>query len=332
VGFLDKWITLVMSCVSTVSYSILFYGSPSRQFFPTREIRQGDPLSPYLFLLVVEGLSSLVSRVVEDGRISGVHTSAKGLKLSHLFFVDDSLLFCQENFQKWSNLMQVMLVYEQASGQKLNSGKTSIYFRKNTRGAFKNFITNSTGISSIRGFKKYLGLPTMVGHSKTTTFAGILGRVQKKLDGLKERFLSQAGKEVLIKAVVQAIPTKTKILCKRLNSLISKFWWGHKHNTTKAAWLRWDYMGKPNSSGGMGFRDLEVFNLALLAKQGWRLVQQPDSLVARVLQDKYFRGSDFMHVTKGRNISYAWRSIINAQEVLDRGLVWRVGDRTQIRV
>jgi len=95
---------------------------------------------------------------------------------------------------------------------------------------------------------------------------------------------------------------------------------------------RWDYMGKPKSSGGMGFRDLEVLNLALLAKQGWRLVQQPNSLVARILKDKYFKGSDFMHAKKGRNISFAWRSILNAREVLERGLVWRVGDGTQIWV
>jgi hypothetical protein len=105
---------------------------------------------------------------------------------------------------------------------------------------------------------------------------------------------------------VQAIPTYSmgvfllpKTLCKRINSLISKFWWGHQHNTTKAAWMRWDSMGKPKSSNGMGFRDLEVFNLALLAKQGWGLVQQPKSMVATILRDKYYRGGEFMHASLG---------------------------------
>lgn len=77
---------------------------------------------------------------------------------------------------------------------------------KNTGGAFKEYISSLVGISATRGYEKYLGLLAMVGRSKNPTFAGILGRVQKKLDGWKERFLSQAGKEVLIKAVVQAIP------------------------------------------------------------------------------------------------------------------------------
>jgi hypothetical protein len=137
-------------------------------------------------------------------------------------------------------------------------------------------------------------LPTLVGRSKNSAFAGIVGRVQKKLDDWNERFLSQAGKGVLSKAVVQAIPTYTmgvfqlpKTLCKRLNSLISRFWWGHKHNDARATWMKWDGLGKPKSPGGMGFRDLEIFNLAFLAKQGWWLVQQPNSLIARILKAKY---------------------------------------------
>jgi hypothetical protein len=202
--------------------------------------------------------------------------------------------------------------------------KNSIYFNKNTGEAFKTSISSSARISSDGGFEKYLGLPVIVGQSKIATFADIIGRVEKKLDGWNERFLSQAGKEILIKAIVQAIPTYTmgvfqllKALCKRLNSLISRFWWGNNQGTAKKAWLWWEDMRKSKASGGMGFRDLEVFNLALLAKQGWRLIQQPESLVAQIMRDKYYRGCDFMDASKGKNISYAWRSILNAQEVLD---------------
>ncbi|XP_062151894.1 uncharacterized mitochondrial protein AtMg00310-like [Alnus glutinosa] len=121
-----------------------------------------------------------------------------------------------------------------------------------------------------------------------------------------------------------------KTLCKRINSLISKFWWGHQHNITKAAWMRWDSMGKSKSSNGMGFRDLEVFNLALLAKQGWGLVQQPKSMVATILRDKYYRGGEFMHASLGRNPSYAWKSSFKAREVLERDLVWRVGNGNKL--
>jgi hypothetical protein len=97
--------------------------------------------------------------------------------------------------------------------------------------------------------------------------------VRKKLDGWKEKLLSQVGKEVLLKAVVQAIPTYSmsvfklpKTLCKQINSLMSKFWW-HKNNPSKGVpWMSWSRMGMAKQHGGLGFRDLEVFNLALLAK------------------------------------------------------------------
>jgi len=150
-----------------------------------------------------------------------------------LFFADDSLLFCRANFTEWGRLLGILSWYEKASGQKLNAAKTSIFFSKNTGAEFKDFLRSSAGISTTSSYDKYLGLPALVGRSKNKTFAVIEGRVRKKMDGWKEKFLSQAGKEILIKAVVQAIPTYSmsvfqlpKKLCNSLNSLVSRFWWG----------------------------------------------------------------------------------------------------------
>lgn len=123
-----------------------------------------------------------------------------------------------------------------------------------------------------------------------------------------------------------------KSLCKKLNSLIRRFWWGHQYNTSRCAWQSWDKLGVSKFHGGMGFRDLEVFNNALFAKQGWRLIQFLDSLVATILREKYFRGSNFLSARFGHNPSYAWRSIVNAREVLDKGLFWRVGNGKSIRI
>jgi hypothetical protein len=132
---------------------------------------------------------------------------------------------------------------------------------------------------------------------------------------------------VLIKAVIQAIPTYSmgvfqlpKSLCQRLNSVIERSWWWQHLHQRKIVWVKWDNLGTSKHLGGMGFRDLEVFNLAFLAKQGWRLVQHPDSLVARVLQDKYFRGDFFLAPLLGRRPSFAWRSILNARPLLQKGI------------
>jgi uncharacterized Zn-binding protein involved in type VI secretion len=129
-GFAEQWIKLVMQCVTTVTYSILVNGIPTETITPSRGIRQGDPLSPYLFLLCAECLSSLIANAETDGRISGVPVAVNGFRLSHLFFADDSLLFCRANFPEWTTMLSLIQRYELASGQKLNHAKTSIFFQQ----------------------------------------------------------------------------------------------------------------------------------------------------------------------------------------------------------
>jgi hypothetical protein len=127
-GFDEAWISLIMTCVCSVSYSVLINGRPAGLITPSRGLRQGDSLSPYLFLLCVEGLSSLLQKAEREGSISGVPVSVKGYKLSHLFFADDSLLFYMANSIKWGRIHQLLRLYESASSQKLYTEKTSIFF------------------------------------------------------------------------------------------------------------------------------------------------------------------------------------------------------------
>ena len=151
--------------------------------------------------------------------------------------------------------------------------------------------------------------------------------------------MSPAGREILIKAVAQATPTYTmncfKIpdsLCSELNSLVCNFWWGQRDKEKKLAWIAWEKMCKPKADGGMGFKDLKAFNLALLAKQGWRLMQNPDSLTHRVLKVKYFLESNFMEAQVGKKPSYTWRSLMEAKNVLERGLRWSIGNGQRVRI
>lgn len=172
-----------------------------------------------------------------------------------------------------------------------------------------------------------------MGKNKQNAFRQLKEKVANKLLGWKENFLSIAGKEILIKAVVQAIPTHAiscfllpKSLCDDLNSMVSKFWWGQKNDERKMAWMKWDKLCTPKASGGMGFRDLTAFNLALLAKQGWQLQQNSNSLFYRVFKSKYFIDTSFVNAQKGRNPSYVWRSILAAQAIIRQGMHWQVGN------
>ena len=125
----------------------------------------------------------------------------------------------------------------------------------------------------IRQHEKYLGLPSLVGRSKRNSFNDIKEKLRKKLARWKEKLLSKAGKEVVIKVVAQAIPTYTmscfKIpdsLCDKMTSMIQNFWWGRKRDERKMAWLSWEKLCEPKKVGGIGFQELKQFNLALLAK------------------------------------------------------------------
>jgi hypothetical protein len=98
--------------------------------------------------------------------------------------------------------------------------------------------------------------------------------------------------------------------------LMSKFWWGHMENTDRMAWMSWKGLGRSKNSSGLGYRDLDNFNIALLAKQGWRLIQKPDSLAARVLKEKYFPKKSFLEASLGHKPSYVWRRIWMAKLLL----------------
>ncbi|KAF5482243.1 hypothetical protein F2P56_002830 [Juglans regia] len=226
-----------------------------------------------------------------------------------------------------------------ASGQCLNKQKTSIMFSSNGRNEDWDRIVEELGGRVQNNYERYLGLPTLVGRSKYNTFRGIKDRIWLKINNWKNYFLSPAGKEVLLKAVVQAIPSYhmnvfalPKKLCKEIDVLMSKFWWGYKDNDKKINWMKWSRMGESKFYGGLGFRELESFNKALLAKQCWRALINPNSLAARVLKDKYHKHASVLEAKLGTNPSLIWRSLWASLELLRDGLVSRVGNGKRIRV
>lgn len=141
---------------------------------------------------------------------------------------------------------------------------------------------------------KYLGMRTDVGQSRGT-FKYISDRIWDKVKEWMGKLLSAGGKDVLIKSVAQAIPVYStscfklpRGLCKHINSIINFFWWGCKQGGRKPAWVSWEVMIRPKYLGSLGFRDLELFNLALLAWQAWRLLQEPSSPSARIIKASYY--------------------------------------------
>lgn len=170
-------------------------------------------------------------------------------------------------------------------------------------------------------------------------FAWVLARVEKKLEGWKEKLISKAGKAILIKTVVQALPQYAMSLfkipisiCRALEQRISNFWW--KQNSAKKGvhWKNWDLLKTRKDCGGLGFRDLVTFNKSLLGKQTWRLIQAPEALWSRILRTLYFPRDTFWNAHKGHRPSWGWQSLLIGREVIEPAIKWEVRGGEEIRI
>lgn len=144
---------------------------------------------------------------------------------------------------------------------------------------------------------------------------------------------------VLLKAVLEAMPTYAmtcfklpKSLCKQIQSVLTRFWWDVKPELRKMAWVSWDKLTLPKRSGGLGFKEIETFNDALLAKITWRLLKHPDSLLGQTLLNKYCMDADILNCTIAKSSYHGWRGIMAGREVLRQGLGWIVGNGDSIKV
>ena len=227
-----------MTCVTTTSFSILLNGKPYGNVTPSKGIRQGEPLSPYIFLLCVEGFTSLFAKAKNDGKIHGASICRGAPKVSYLLFADDSLLFCRATQNEVEVVSEVLQTSANASGQCINLEKSSVFFSSNTSASQKQGILRILGVQEVNRFESYLRLPTFVGRTKYHMFSYLKDRIWKKLQGWRGKLLSKASKEILIKAVAQSIPTYTMSvsqiplkLCDELDAICAKFGgdkWGMK--------------------------------------------------------------------------------------------------------
>ncbi|KAL0322804.1 UNVERIFIED_CONTAM: putative mitochondrial protein [Sesamum angustifolium] len=199
----------------------------------------------------------------------------------------------------------VLETYRRASGQEINFSKSSVAFSRNTNKELCLFVVSDLTIRRENKMELYLGLPSRIARSKRDLFSTLQDRIWHRVIGWNEKFLSQAGKEVLIKSVLQAIPSyamgcfKLPIsLLQEIQSMIARFWWNNR-GVNKTHWISWNRLCASKLEGGLGFRQLHNFNLAVLAKQFWRIMQHPESLLSRVLKARYFPTGNIFSASLG---------------------------------
>lgn len=165
-------------------------------------------------------------------------------------------------------------------------------------------------------FDRYLGLPARIGTTKVEVFSFLKDRLWARVQGWNEKNLSMAGRKVLIKSVLQAIPTYVMSCFKlpdsileEVEKIIRRFWWGSK-NSKGISWISWGCLCRTKQQGGMGFRYMECFNLAWLTKQAWRIMTRPELIICQIIKDRYYPGASFSCAEIGDRPSLTWRSIL----------------------
>ena len=306
---------------------------------PPRGLRQGDPISPYLFILCTEVLSGLCKNAQSQGKLRGLQVSQKSPYVNHLLFADDTMLFCKTNVRNCRELSSILRRYEQSSGQSINLDKSTVTFSGKTPDSVKDRVKNVLGILKEGGMGKYLGLPESFGRSKRDVFTGVVDKIRQRAHSWTTKFLSGAGKHVMLQSVLTALLTfsmssfKIPIsLCRRIQSILTRFWWDSAPDKRKISWVAWSIMAQPKCRGGLGFKNIEEYNDSLLGKLSWRILSNPNSLLSRILKGKYFPDCDFMESRDKTGSSHGWTGIMAGKAVLEKGLGFLVGEGKNIRV
>ncbi|KAG7544019.1 Ribonuclease H domain [Arabidopsis thaliana x Arabidopsis arenosa] len=340
-GLPDTWVRWILKCVTGPSMNLLLNGEITEAFKPARGLRQGDPLSPYLFVLCMERLCHQIERSIESKEWKPISISQGGPKLSHICFADDLILFAEASVTQIRVIRKVLEKFCEASGQKVSLEKSKIFFSKNVHRDLEKLISEESGIQSTRDLGKYLGMPVLQKRINKETFGGVLERVTSRLSGWKSRTLSLAGRLTLTKAVISSIPVHSmstislpKSTLDSLDRISRSFLWGSSPEKRKQHLISWKKVCRPKKDGGLGIRLARDMNKALLAKIGWRLLHDDSSLWVRVLRSKYKvrEVQNFAWGAVKSNWSSTWKSVaVGMREVVQPGLSWVIGDGQCIR-
>jgi hypothetical protein len=205
-GFGLVFVNWIMACLSSVSFSILLNGSATKFFLAERGLRQGCPLSPLLFLLVAEGLSRFISGANLGGRFAGIKIT-NGLIITHLLFVDDILIFCDGSTRDADTLSEGLTLFRTATGMRINAQKSSILFSQTAEEHTQYYLDLLPFQTlNLEEGLKYLGFHLKPNDYRKTDWYWLLEKLEKRLKTWSNKWLSRAGRLVLIKSVLEAIP------------------------------------------------------------------------------------------------------------------------------
>lgn len=232
-------------------------GISTDSFLPSRGIRQGDPLSPYIFIICMEVLSLMIHKATVSSAWNPFWLGRKKVSISHLLFADDILLFGEVNHGKISSLKSILDSFCFMSGQTVSIDKSRVLFSKNTSIDDGSMFCNSMLIKEAPDLNPYLGFPISGSRPTKSSVKFIMDKILGKLASWKTKFLSKAGRLCLISSVLNTMPNYymqclllPESILKSINSSFARFLWGKDGDQRGIHLLKWDTISSPKEEGG----------------------------------------------------------------------------------
>ncbi|XP_071689129.1 uncharacterized protein [Rutidosis leptorrhynchoides] len=316
-GFGRRWILWIKGCLNSTFASVLVNGSPTEEFKIGRGLRQGDPLSPLLFIICMEGLHVAMLDAIDHGLYKGLRVGnvASSCLMSHSFFADDALFIGEWSDINIRNLIDILKCFYLVSGLQINVHKSNI-LGIGVPSSELNRVANAFGCKPASFPFSYLGIPIGANMRLLENWKPIVDKVDKRLRTWKVKLLSFGGRLTLIKSVLGGLGTYffsiykvPKGILKHLESLRANFLWGSSNEDRKIHWINWDTILKRKEKGGLGVVSFDSLNKALLYKWRWRYLTCLDWPWVRVVKVIHGDQPDGLNPCVHRLTNGAWANI-----------------------
>ncbi|GLT27312.1 hypothetical protein SLA2020_023190 [Shorea laevis] len=333
-NFHPRFVHWILVCLSTARFSIIINGQPKGYFVGKRGLRQGDPISPYLFVLAMEYLTRKLQELEIDAHF-GFHAKCKTMKLTHLIFADDIMLFCKADEESPALMMDKFDEFSRVSGLEINKQKSQIFFG-GVRETIRHHILQRIGVSEGQLPVTYLGLPLVTTKLSPVTCQPVVEKVQQRICSWATKLLSYAGRIQLVNSVLfhlqvywcGALLLPKKVL-KNIDSACRNFIWSGKWNQSAMALVAWDDMCTPRCEGGLGIKQLDIWNRAALSKLVWLICNNHDNIWVHWAKQVLLKGKNFWEVEIPTNCAWTWRQILKLRPMLKKFIWVQVGDGRQ---
>ncbi|WKA00162.1 hypothetical protein VitviT2T_018548 [Vitis vinifera] len=338
-GFSLRWRKWMRGYLSTVSFAVLVNGNAKGWVKASRGLRQGDPLSSFLFTLVADVLSRMLLRAEERNSLEGFKVGRNSTRVSHLQFKDDTIFFSNTSEEDLQTLKSLLLVFGQIFGLKVNLDKNNIYGIN----LEQNHLSKLAELLDCKAFRwpiPYLGLP-LGGNPKACGFWDpVIERISKRLDGWQKVFLSFRGRITLIQSCLTHMPYYFISLFKipasvatKIERLQREFLWLGVGEGKRDHLVSWDIVCKPKAIGGLGFGKIALRNVTLLGKWLWRYPREGSALWHKVILSIYRSHSNEWDANTIVRWSHRcpWKAIAQVFQEFSKFTRFVVGNGNRIR-